>query len=238
MDIRKDRKQDGPDITDPAIRDAASVLLFRDADSSPRVLIGQRGSTAVFMPNKFVFPGGAVGKEDRDVALATPLGSACISRLARSAPPEIVSLLAPCAVRELSEETGLMLAEKSEQRRLHEHPSWKAFFGSNLVPSAKGLVYFYRALTPPGLPRRFDTRFFLGVLGEVSLAGDPDDFSGASDELGRLQWFPVSDAQELDLPYISRVVLNEAMLVLKNERPPPSVPFHFFENGRKRIVRV
>ena len=229
--------QEGPDMTDPAIRDAASVLLFRDMDSCPRVLVGQRGSAAAFMPNKFVFPGGAVGEEDGGIALATPLGPTCISRLARTTSPETVSMLASCAVRELSEETGLMLAEKSEQRRLHAHPSWKVFFDSGLIPSAKGLVYFYRALTPPGLPRRFDTRFFLGVLGEVPLAGDPDDFAQASDELERLQWFPVSDAQHLDLPYISRVVLNEALLVLENERPPPSAPFHFFENGRVRIVR-
>ena len=237
MSNRKYRKQEGPDASSPSVRDAASVLLFRNADSCPRVLIGQRSNAAAFMPNKFVFPGGAVGREDRDVALATPLGPSCMSRLAQTAPLWVASMLAPCAVRELSEETGLKLAEKSERRQFNEHPSWRAFSDSGLVPSAKGLVYFYRALTPPGLPRRFDTRFFLGVLGEVPLEGDPDNFSDASDELGRLQWFPVSDAQELDLPYISRVVLNEAMLVLQNERPPPSVPFHFFENGRKRIVR-
>lgn len=237
MNTRKNRNQDRPDKAGPAIRDAASVLLFRDTDSGRRVLTGQRGSAAAFMPNKFVFPGGAIGTEDRDIDLATPLEPSCMSRLARTAPPEIVSMLAPCAVRELSEETGLMLAETSEQRQLHEHPSWRAFFDSGLTPSAKGLVYFYRALTPPGLPRRFDTRFFLGILGEVPLAGDPDDFSNASDELGRLQWSLVSDAQLLDLPYISRVVLKEALLVLKGERPPRSVPFHFFENGRKRIVR-
>ena len=224
-------------MTDPAIRDAASVLLFRDTNSCPRVLVGQRGRAAAFMPNKFVFPGGAVGKEDRGIALATPLGPTCISRLARTASPEIVSMLASCAVREFYEETGLKLAEPLEQRRPHANPNWKAFFDSGLIPSAKGLVYFYRALTPPGLPRRFDTRFFLGVLGEVPLAGDPDDFADASDELERLQWFPVSDAQNLDLPYISRVVLDEALLVLENERPPPSVPFHFFKDGRVRVVR-
>ena len=224
-------------MSDPAIRDAASVLLFRDTSSCPRVLVGQRGSAAAFMPNKFVFPGGAVGKGDRGIALATPLGPTCMSRLARPASPEIASMLASCAIREFSEETGLMLAEKSEQRQRHAHPSWKAFVDSGLVPSAKGLVYFYRALTPPDLPRRFDTRFFLGILGEVPFAGDPDDFAEASDELGRLQWLPVSDAQNLDLPYISRVVLNEALLVLENERPPPSVPFHFFKNGQVQIVR-
>ena len=43
-----------------AIRNAATVILLRDRLENPRVLMGQRGANAAFMPNKFVFPGGAV----------------------------------------------------------------------------------------------------------------------------------------------------------------------------------
>ena len=43
-----------------AIRNAATVILLRDRLENPRVLMGQRGAKAAFMPNKFVFPGGAV----------------------------------------------------------------------------------------------------------------------------------------------------------------------------------
>ncbi len=37
-----------------AIRDAATVILVRDAGTRPRVLMGQRGAGAAFMPSKFV----------------------------------------------------------------------------------------------------------------------------------------------------------------------------------------
>ena len=49
------------------IKDAASVILIRNSKSNPSVLMGQRGKNASFMPNKFVFPGGAVEKNDFQV---------------------------------------------------------------------------------------------------------------------------------------------------------------------------
>lgn len=56
-----------------AIRDAATVIVLRDRATDPHVLMGQRGATAAFMPNKFVFPGGAVDAGDAHVPLARPL---------------------------------------------------------------------------------------------------------------------------------------------------------------------
>jgi len=58
-----------------AIRNAATVIVMRDAPNAPKVLMGQRGASAVFMPNKFVFPGGAVDMEDADVPVAAPIGT-------------------------------------------------------------------------------------------------------------------------------------------------------------------
>ena len=52
------------------LRDAATVIVLRDRDTRPRVLMGQRGAKAAFMPNKFVFPGGAVDAEGAEVPLA------------------------------------------------------------------------------------------------------------------------------------------------------------------------
>ena len=51
------------------IRDAATVILLRQKKDSTYVLMGQRGNKAVFMPSKYVFPGGAVDEDDSKVKL-------------------------------------------------------------------------------------------------------------------------------------------------------------------------
>ena len=66
-----------------AIRHAATVILLRDAKTKPRILMGQRGKSAAFMPNKFVFPGGALDPVDSDVVLAHSLSELCMTRLAK-----------------------------------------------------------------------------------------------------------------------------------------------------------
>lgn len=90
--------------------------MVRDPETNPRILMGQRGSKAAFMPNKFVFPGGAVDAEDYDVPLATPLSDQCCDRLLDDMRPETpdtaVHALAVAAIRELWEETGLILGGK------------------------------------------------------------------------------------------------------------------------------
>ena len=187
--------------------------------------MGQRGAGAVFMPSKYVFPGGAVDAGDADVPLAAALPAACATLLADTTPS--AHALAVAAIRELYEETGLTLGRPGAWPR--PAPGWEGFAARGLVPDASGLRLVFRAITPPGRPRRFDARFFLADAGSV--AGDAEDFSAATDELSHLHWIALSQARSLDLPFITEVVLSEVAALLAGT-PQPGVPF--FDNSGSR----
>ena len=209
-----------------AIRNAATVIVLRDRETDPQILMGQRGAKAAFMPNKFVFPGGAVDAEDFDVPLALGIEAPCDERLAedlRDDTPETIShALAVAAVRELWEETGQILGTPGNWDG--EPPAdWKGFAETGHLPVAHGLQFVFRAITPPGRPRRFDARFFL--IDATALQSDLDDFSQACEELSHLQWVSLRKAREYDLPFITEVVLAEVEARLHDTSPPDAVPF-------------
>lgn len=209
------------------LRDAATVLVVRREARGPSVLMGMRGAQAAFMPSKFVFPGGAMDAGDAAVPLSAPLSPATARRLEDGA-PAIGPALAAAAIRELWEETGLILGAPGPWRDAVPG-DWQGFADAGFVPSAAALRYVFRAITPPGRPRRFDARFFL--IEADALSSDPDDFSRACDELSHLQWVPMAEARALNLPFITEVVLAEVQAFL-HEMPPGAEPAHvpFFDN--------
>jgi 8-oxo-dGTP pyrophosphatase MutT (NUDIX family) len=189
------------------IAPAASVILLRRNSAQPQVLMGQRGAGAVFMPEKFVFPGGRVDPEDYENPAEGLLSAPCSAaisarRFAHCPSPDI---LAAAALRELREETGLSLARAREG----------------------ALTFVFRAITPKGRPRRFDARFFLADMADF--CGDDSGFSGASDELQNLQWLDLQTARSLDLPFITRVILAEIATFATIK--PPSMGVPFFDNS-------
>ncbi len=203
------------------VRDAATVIVMRDRGNAPRVLMGQRGAQAAFMPNKFVFPGGAVDAADSDVPLHRPLPAPCRERLGIDARADLSRPLAAAAIRELWEETGQMLGAPGSWDA--PPPDWHGFARAGLVPDAAALRFVFRAITPPGRPRRFDARFFL--VDADALVTDPDDFSAASDELSHLQWIALDRIRDFDLPFITEVVLAEVAARASGDSAPQSVPF-------------
>ncbi len=213
-------------IDKTAIRNAATVIVLRDSATTPRVLMGQRGAKAAFMPSKFVFPGGAVDQGDADVPMAEPLSDLCRQRLLEDSEEDLSHALAVAAIRELWEETGLLLGQPGVWSG-DPSEDWETFAATGLVPTASGMHFFFRAITPPGRPRRFDARFFL--IDADHIVGDADDFSAASEELSHLQWVPLEEARALDLPFITEVVLAELSARAGEIGPPPSVPF--FKNN-------
>lgn len=218
-----------------AIRDAATIIVLRDHDSNPSVLMGQRGASAAFMPNKFVFPGGALDAADRDVSLSHPIPDPHRTRLREDSVEDLADGLVAAAIRELWEETGLILGQPGTW---HSDPfeDWRDFAEAGYVPSGEALQFVFRAITPPGRPRRFDARFFL-VFAEA-IASDLDDFSRACDELSHLQWIPLDEAQSFDLPFITEVVLSEVAATVLKGHTPDSVPFFRNNNEESLFLRL
>ncbi|WP_417741718.1 NUDIX hydrolase [Salipiger sp.] len=217
-----------------ALRNAATVIVMRDRATAPRILMGQRGAKAAFMPNKFVFPGGAVDAGDAQVPLSRPLPVLCETRLGDDSPEGLAHPLAVAAIRELWEETGLILGTPGDWAE--PPPDWRGFAATGHLPDASGLQFVFRAITPPGRPRRFDARFFL--VDAEALATDPDDFSAASDELSHLQWIALDALRDFDMPFITEVVLAEVAARAHDTAPPVSVPFFRNDDEESLFLRL
>ena len=206
------------------IRNAATVIVVRNKHDNPSVLMGQRGVNAAFMPSKFVFPGGAVDDQDLSIDIKKSINEVCKNRLLKENENGPWNALVAAAIRELFEETGQIIGV--EQEWLEPPSSWRGFAKTGYVPDASHMSFVFRAITPPGRPRRFDARFFL--IQAEELQTDLDDFSMASDELSHLQWIPLTDTKSFDLPFITQVVLAEIAGNLMTSGPPAQVPF--FQN--------
>lgn len=221
------------------IKDAATVVLLREVENDPHVLMGQRGKSAVFMPNKFVFPGGALDAADKNVTLAAPAADPSMQRLTTKSETDLSHPLLAAAIREMWEETGHPIAQRSEKAAeiAHTQPeNWQGFFQSGFLPDASGLEFIFRAITPPGRPRRFDARFFLGQADLIQ--GDLDDFSRAEDELSHLQWVPLAKSREFDLPFITEVVLAEVQNRIDHPNDDHPVPFFSHDGERSQFLKL
>lgn len=216
--------------SDPPIRDAATIIVLRRTAQGSSVLMGMRGAEAVFMPSKYVFPGGAVDAEDATAPLAARLPEPHWQRLLaepRAGATPNPHAIAAAALRELAEETGQMIGAADGPKS-----AWPGYAETGLSPDPSALIYLARAITPPARPRRFDAYFF--VIDATALAGDPDDFSRACDELSHLHWVPLSEVRALNLPFITEVVLAEVSELVgsvPHDAPlpiPDTVPF--FDN--------
>lgn len=222
-------------MTDIAIpRHAATLVLIRDSAEGPRVLMGQRGSGASFMPSKFVFPGGALDEADRALAGRFPVRPDCARRLTVKSPPEVTpAALALAALRETWEETGLALGRPDIEAAdlAHDAPEdWRGFFSAGLTPATDALEFVFRAITPPTRHKRFDARFFMAHADEV--ADDPDDLTRASGELSHLNWLTLKEARAVDLPFVTEVVLAEVEARLNAPDSARPTPFFHHEGER------
>jgi 8-oxo-dGTP pyrophosphatase MutT (NUDIX family) len=216
-------------------KDAATLILVDRTATIPKVLVGKRHDKVVFMPGKFVFPGGRVDKTDNRVPVAAPIPSALEENLLKGSPkitPSRARSLAIAAIREACEETGLCLGRKSNGGTPKLEGAWKPFAEAGLLPDPSGLFLIARAITPPGRVRRFDTRFFTADASTIAhrVAG----VIHADAELVELVWVEIGSEPLADLHPMTRNVLGELEKRLTtgplNHDAP--VPFFHFYGGR------
>lgn len=134
------------------IRPASTLALVRDGPTGIEVLLLQRTRDAVFLPGFHVFPGGALNEGDGENPFAM------------------------AALRECFEEAGILLVHDSDGQvdvHLQQENTFRSRIDAGtlalsdyctergLEPATESLTYLGRWITPPGPPRRFDTRFFL-----------------------------------------------------------------------------
>lgn len=211
----------------PALRPrlAASLILTRGDKSSAEVLMGRRSAQHVFMPNKYVFPGGRVDRADATAPLAGDLDTDVLDVMCRSLPERRARAAAAAAVRETAEETGLLIASPGQHRS--RHPHWRPFKQDGFLPDLSGLRLITRAVTPPGRTRRFDTWFFTADASELGDERAPVP----SSELEDVRWVPLPEARTLDLPMVTHFVLGELERVL----PPGPEPVRWIRDVRGRM---
>ena len=139
---------------------AASAIVLRDAPLE--VLMLRRHENSSFVPNAWVFPGGMA--EPLDAELARELGDGSELTTMRIA-----------AARETFEESGVWLGAPLEDA---EHKRRRLLAGSitfrHLLAEApielESLVWTSRWITPVGIPKRFDTYFFLVTVPRETIA--------------------------------------------------------------------
>ncbi|HVY42106.1 MAG: NUDIX hydrolase [Bacteroidota bacterium] len=223
-------------------RDAATLIIVDRTAAAARVLLGKRRTDLKFMPGKYVFPGGRVDKADRYATAADDLDESEKRKLLldmKGVPsPARARALALAAVRETYEEAGLIIGGPVADHAPPKSDAWRRFYDTGFVPKLAPLTYFARAITPPGRPRRFDTRFFC-----VDAASIVHRTQAPEEELSGLVWMTLEEARTLDLPPITRVILEDLADRLKSgvlHDASAAVPYYHNRNGsfKRELLQV
>lgn len=173
-------------------RPAATAVLMRDAGDTIEILLLKRHRSSGFVPGAYVFPGGRVDADDAKVDIADVSEPAHEYWVA--------------AVREIFEETGVLLAQDANAAWAPDcatdptMEAWREQLMSGtaaladvlsdrqLVVATEQVAYFAHWITPLAEPRRYDTRFFLAALpAGRTVRADPREMTDAL-------WLTVQDA--------------------------------------------
>ncbi|MEW6666658.1 MAG: hypothetical protein AB1512_15735 [Thermodesulfobacteriota bacterium] len=165
-----------------APRPASTVVLVREQEGLLEVYLLRRSAESSFFPGNYVFPGGAVGSQDRDTVLWGRHVDLSPGEIARRFGGDIegneVLPYGVSAIRETFEEAGVFLGENKAgagmgfedvaQRRVSEGlpGGWLREWmeRDSLMLGLSGLARWSHWITPKAMHKRFDTRFFMAVM--------------------------------------------------------------------------
>ncbi len=153
---------------------AASAIILRDDPFE--VLMLRRHEKSSFVPNAWVFPGGIAEAAD------TELGDG-----------SLLDAMRVTAIRETFEETGVWLgaplagAERKRRELLDRKIAFRDLVHEAPLDLAQ-LVWTSRWITPAGIPKRFDTYFFLAIVGRDAVA------TAEQNEIVEVTWIHPSEA--------------------------------------------
>ena len=169
-----------------ASRPASTILLLRDGGKELEVFMMVRHHQIEFNSGALVFPGGSVDKSDNEIIASPSLYAGGEGMDAGELSFRIA------AIRETFEESGILLARAKGSKALVDakraseieaaHRAelceskitfLKVLTDNGLVLALDELVPYAHWITPEGMPKRFDTWFFL--------AAAPPDQLGAHD---------------------------------------------------------
>ena len=236
-------------------RPAATVVLMRDHEDELQVLLLKRHRASGFVPGAYVFPGGRIDDADADPRLTVN----CVVPASAGVPANYWF----GAVREVFEETGVLLARTSTGEWAPDASSSETIevWREKLMNDATSLieivtaeklqvvlddvVYFSHWITPEAEPRRYDTRFFAAAL--------PDGRTIRADAREMVDALWISPAEALErfsanrLPMVFPTVrtlqdlaryksLDEALSALRNQKVEPVLPRLVRTNGGVGIV--
>jgi len=249
-----------PDSPAPEPRGSSTVVLVREMDSIPEVLLVLRHAKSAFGAS-YAFPGGVIEATDQVIGSQ----NAGLSDTAASVALDLPAgggVYFSAAVRELFEEVGILLARTSggtwvDPRRFSRQRDalndgnllWAQFVADNELHLAyDALNYFSFWITPREMAKRFSTRFFIAAL--------PDDQQAehCGQELTDSRWMSIAQAitanaaGEIDIPHPTVLTLQQlgkfgtakAMLEWAAQRHETGVPCYqpaiVTTDGRRRVV--
>ncbi|PJI44556.1 NUDIX domain-containing protein [Ferrovibrio sp.] len=206
---------------------AASLILLRDGTEGLEVMMVERTGSASYAAGKFVFPGGTVDAADAGYA-----GADAALRVA--------------AIREAYEECGLLMVDPMPAEITPAQDFAALLQAGGCRPVTQALVPFAHWITPPHLPKRFDTHFFLAMapLNQVAAADLCEVVSAAW--LRPRAVVAAAEAAELNLMFatymnlrwLAQFDLAEAALTTARSRPIVTVIPEPADSPEGRIFRI